>query len=320
MNAHTDAGHQEQALLEVRDFQVELITDAGIIRAVDSVSFSIYRGETVTIIGESGSGKSTTAMGVLRLLPEDLAVISGSVLIDGVDVIAEPKAIDKVRGKTLALIPQDPMTALSPVHSIGSQLSEAIRIAGAASKDRDAVRARAIRLLEQVHIPTPDKQLKKYPHQLSGGMLQRVLIAIALASEPQLLVADEPTSALDVTVQGGILDLLLELQEQRGIGILMITHDLGVARLISDRIHVMKDGSFVESGEVQQIVDNPATEYTRSLLAAVPVLGPWDETPAASGEPAANAGGDGTAVGRSAVDTSTTAPGAALTRTGVRHE
>jgi len=330
MNAHTDAGHHEQALLEVRDFQVELITDAGIIRAVDSVSFSIHRGETVTIIGESGSGKSTTAMGILRLLPEDLAVISGSVLIDGVDVIAEPKAIDKVRGKTLALIPQDPMTALSPVHSIGSQLSEAIRIAGAASKDRDAVRARAIRLLEQVHIPTPDKQLKKYPHQLSGGMLQRVLIAIALASEPQLLVADEPTSALDVTVQGGILDLLLELQEQRGIGILMITHDLGVARLISDRIHVMKDGSFVESGEVQQIVEHPATEYTRSLLAAVPVLGPWDETPGLSAgeDPAANEdddggstdGGDGTAVGRSAVGTTTTAPGADLTRTGVRHE
>lgn len=272
---------QEQPLLEVRNFQVELITDAGIVRAVDSVSFSIYRGETVTIIGESGSGKSTTAMGILRLLPEDLAVLSGTVLIDGVDVTANPKAIDKVRGKTLALIPQDPMTALSPVHSIGSQLIEAIRIAGAAStKDKSAAQARAVRLLEQVHIPTPEKQLKKYPHQLSGGMLQRVLIAIALASEPQLLVADEPTSALDVTVQGGILDLLLELQEQRGIGILMITHDLGVARLISDRIHVMKDGAFVESGDVQQIVDHPATEYTRSLLAAVPALGPWDETSA----------------------------------------
>jgi peptide/nickel transport system ATP-binding protein len=276
------SAHREQPLLDVRDFQVELITDAGIIRAVDSVSFRIHRGETVTIIGESGSGKSTTAMGILRLLPEDLAVLSGTVLIDGVDITADPKAIGKVRGKTLALIPQDPMTALSPVHSIGSQLFEAIRIAGAASKDKGALQARAVRLLQQVHIPTPEKQLKKYPHQLSGGMLQRVLIAIALASEPQLLVADEPTSALDVTVQGGILDLLLELQEQRGIGILMITHDLGVARLISDRIHVMKDGSFVESGEVQQIVDHPATDYTRGLLAAVPVLGPWDETPDAS--------------------------------------
>jgi peptide/nickel transport system ATP-binding protein len=304
--AHTDSGHTEPALIEVRDFQVELITDAGIIRAVDSVNFSIHRGETVTIIGESGSGKSTTAMGILRLLPDDLAVLSGTVLIDGVDVVAAPKAIDKVRGRTVALIPQDPMTALSPVHSIGSQLSEAIRIAGAASKEKDAVRARAIRLLEQVHIPTPEVQLKKYPHQLSGGMLQRVLIAIALASEPQLLVADEPTSALDVTVQAGILDLLLELQEQRGIGILMITHDLGVARLISDRIHVMKDGSFVESGDVQQVVEQPATEYTRNLLAAVPVLGPWDETPAGNTSQSAS--------------TTAAAGDAALTSTGVQND
>lgn len=320
MNAQSDTkSHTEQPLLEVRDFQVELITDAGIIRAVDSVSFSIHRGETVTIIGESGSGKSTTAMGLLRLLPEDLAVLSGSVRIDGVDVITEPKAIEKVRGRTVALIPQDPMTALSPVHSIGSQLSEAIKVAGAASaKDKDAVRARAIRLLEQVHIPTPEAQLKKYPHQLSGGMLQRVLIAISLASEPQLLVADEPTSALDVTVQGGILDLLLELQEQRGIGILMITHDLGVARLISDRIHVMKDGSFVESGDVQQIVDHPATEYTRALLAAVPVLGPWDETPGA--EDAANDGGTAAGSTGNADAHKTAAADAALTTTGVRHE
>ncbi|PNH85737.1 ABC transporter ATP-binding protein [Arthrobacter sp. AFG20] len=294
-------------MLEVRDFQVELITDAGIIRAVDSVTFSIHRGETVTIIGESGSGKSTTAMGILRLLPDDLAVLSGTVLIDGVDVVAVPKAIDKVRGRTVALIPQDPMTALSPVHSIGSQLSEAIRIAGAASKDKGAVRARAIRLLEQVHIPTPEVQLKKYPHQLSGGMLQRVLIAIALASEPQLLVADEPTSALDVTVQAGILDLLLELQEQRGIGILMITHDLGVARLISDRIHVMKDGSFVESGHVQQVVEHPATEYTRNLLAAVPVLGPWDETPAGN-------------TSQSASKTTAAGDPAALTSTGAQND
>ncbi|WP_104045889.1 ABC transporter ATP-binding protein [Arthrobacter sp. ZGTC412] len=326
MTASTETPFKEKPLLEVRDFQVELITDAGIIRAVDSVSFSIHRGETVTIIGESGSGKSTTAMGILRLLPEDLAVLSGTVMIDGVDISADPKAINKVRGKTLALIPQDPMTALSPVHSIGNQLFEAIRIAGAASaKDKGALQARAIRLLEQVHIPTPEKQLKKYPHQLSGGMLQRVLIAIALASEPQLLVADEPTSALDVTVQGGILDLLLELQEQRGIGILMITHDLGVARLISDRIHVMKDGSFVESGEVQQIVDHPATEYTRDLLAAVPVLGPWDETPAAA--PAAGRRSAGThaagthAAGSSATGgSSATTTDPALTQTGASHE
>jgi peptide/nickel transport system ATP-binding protein len=219
-------------------------------------------------------------MGILRLLPEDLAVLSGTVLIDGVDISADPKAINKVRGKTLALIPQDPMTALSPVHSIGNQLFEAIRIAGAASaKDKGALQARAVRLLEQVHIPTPEKQLKKYPHQLSGGMLQRVLIAMALAVDPVLLVADEPTSALDVTVQASILDLLMELQERTHVAILMITHDLGVARLVSDRIHVMKDGKFVESGEVEQIVENPQTEYTKKLLAAVPKLGHWDGEP-----------------------------------------
>ncbi|NKX54770.1 ABC transporter ATP-binding protein [Arthrobacter mobilis] len=264
-------------LLHVEDLQIELITPNGIVRAVDGVSFSIGRGETVTIIGESGSGKSTTAMGVLQLLPPDLAVLSGHVSIAGRDVLSDRKAITSVRGRSIALIPQDPMTALSPVHSIGRQMTEAIRIAGAADSTQ-AARERAVLLLQQVHIPDPASQLKKYPHQLSGGMLQRVLIAIALASEPELLVADEPTSALDVTVQAGILDLLLELQEQRGIGILMITHDLGVARLVSDRIHVMKNGVFVESGDVRQIVDAPQQDYTRKLLAAVPTLGEWDET------------------------------------------
>ena len=264
-------------LLDVQDLQIELMTPAGIVRAVDGVSFRIARGETVTIIGESGSGKSTTAMGVLQLLPPDLAVLSGQVRVTGLDVLADPAAIRTVRGRTVALVPQDPMTALSPVLTIGSQLGEAIRIAGAAS-GRAAVRARAVRLLEQVHVPDPAAQLRKFPHQLSGGMLQRVLIAVALACEPQLLVADEPTSALDVTVQAGILDLLLELQEQRGIGLLMITHDLGVARLVSDRIHVMRAGRFVESGDVRDVVERPAEQYTRDLLAAVPTLGAWDET------------------------------------------
>jgi peptide/nickel transport system ATP-binding protein len=270
----------DDLLLEVDQLQIELMTANGVIRAVDGVSFRIARGETVTIIGESGSGKSTTAMGLLQLLPRDLAVVSGTVRVTGLDVLADPRAIEAVRGRTVALIPQDPMTALSPVRSVGSQLGEAIRIAGAAS-GRAAVTARAVRLLEQVHIPDPRAQLRKFPHQLSGGMLQRVLIAVALACEPQLIVADEPTSALDVTVQAGILDLLLELQEQRGIGLLMITHDLGVARLVSDRIHVMKAGVFVESGDVRQIVDHPVEDYTRRLLAAVPTLGAWDETPAA---------------------------------------
>jgi ABC-type dipeptide/oligopeptide/nickel transport system ATPase component len=269
------------SVLDVRDLTIELMTPAGVIRAVDGISFSIDAGQTVTVIGESGSGKSTTAMGLLRLLPEDLAVVSGHAVLDGVDVVTEPKKFARLRGRSVALVPQDAMTALSPVHTIGKQLGEAVLRTGTAA--RAEVAARSVELLEQVRIPEPAVQLKKYPHQLSGGMLQRVLIAMALAADPVLLVADEPTSALDVTVQAGILDLLMELQERTQVAILMITHDLGVARLVSDRIHVMKDGTFVESGEVEQIVDNPQTEYTRKLLAAVPKLGHWD------GEPHTNA-------------------------------
>lgn len=262
------------SVLEVKDLSVELMTSAGVIRAVDGISFSIDAGETVTVIGESGSGKSTTAMGLLRLLPDDLAVISGHAVLDGVDVVTEPRKFAKLRGRSVALIPQDAMTALSPVHTIGRQLGEAVLRKGPASKAE--VNRRSVELLEQVRIPAPEAQLKKYPHQLSGGMLQRVLIAMALAVDPVLLVADEPTSALDVTVQAGILDLLMELQERTHVAILMITHDLGVARLVSDRIHVMKNGQFVESGEVEQIVEYPQTDYTKKLLAAVPRLGAWD--------------------------------------------
>ncbi|MFJ8788617.1 ABC transporter ATP-binding protein [Streptomyces sp. NPDC102462] len=263
-------------LLDVTDLQVELITAHGVVRAVDGVSFTVHRGETVTLIGESGSGKSTTAMGVLRLLPDGLAVLSGSVRIAGRDVLADPGAAHAVRGRTVSLIPQDPMTALSPVHTIGRQLGDALRLRHPRLSRAEA-RDRGVELLAQVHITKPQTRWRAYPHQFSGGMLQRILIAIALAGEPELLVADEPTSALDATVQASILDLLMELQERTGIGMLMITHDLGVARLVSDRIHVMKDGRFVESGPAEQIVARPAAPYTRELLAAVPRLGAWDE-------------------------------------------
>jgi peptide/nickel transport system ATP-binding protein len=266
--------HDTVPILRVEDLQVELITATRVVRAVDGVSFTIRHGETVTLIGESGSGKSTTAMGVLQLLPPDLAVLSGKVEVGGVDLLTDRAAAGRIRGRMVSLIPQDPMTALSPVHSIGAQLTGAIRLAG---HPKAAAATRAVELLEAVRIPRPTEQLAKYPHQLSGGMLQRVLIAIALAGHPVLLVADEPTSALDVTVQAGILDLLMELQERTGIGILMITHDLGVARLVSDRIHVMKDGRFVESGDAEQVVGSPKQDYTRRLLAAVPQLGPLDE-------------------------------------------
>ncbi|MCV7253241.1 ABC transporter ATP-binding protein [Mycobacterium hackensackense] len=257
-------------LLCVDDLQIELITAGGVIRAVDGVSFCIEAGETVTIIGESGSGKSTTAMGLLGLLPTDLAVLSGSVTFQDRPILNNVKALQAVRGRHIALIPQDPMTALSPVHTVGAQLRDAIRHSGVTGRARQ--RDRAVELLEQVHIPRPTEQLIKYPHQLSGGQLQRVLIAAALAAGPELIVADEPTSALDVTVQASILDLLLELQERTGVGMLLITHDLGVARLMSDRVFVMCNGRFVEGGSAEELLRAPQAEYTRRLLAAVPRL------------------------------------------------
>jgi peptide/nickel transport system ATP-binding protein len=254
-------------LLRVDELQIELITTRGVVRAVDGVSFCINAGETVTIIGESGSGKSTSAMGILGLLPADLAVLSGHASFKDCDILANASALEKVRGRHIALIPQDPMTALSPVHTIGSQLRDAIRHSGVTG--RSAQRTRAVELLDQVHIPRPTDQLSKYPHQLSGGMLQ-------------LIVADEPTSALDVTVQASILDLLLELQERTGVAMLLITHDLGVARLMSDRIFVMKEGRFVEGGSAEALLGNPQSAYTKRLLDAVPRLDghPGMEVPA----------------------------------------
>lgn len=264
------------SVLTVRDLVVELMTPRGVIRAVDGVSFDIAAGETVTIIGESGSGKSTTAMALLRLLPDDLAVISGSAQIDGQDVVGTRKHIGHLRGRSVALIPQDPMTALNPIATVGKQMVEAIRHAHPSLSTAQA-RERALDLLRQVHLSAPERRINSYPHELSGGMLQRVLIAMALSTEPRLIVADEPTSALDVTVQAGILDLLLEMQERTGVAILLITHDLGVARLMSDRIHVMHRGLFVEDGPVEQVVDHPRHEYTQALLAAIPELGEWED-------------------------------------------
>ena len=264
------------SVLDVQDLRVDLMAPGGVVRAVDGVSFQIDAGETVTIIGESGSGKSTTAMALLRLLPDDLAVISGRAEIAGQDVVGTRKHINRLRGRAIALIPQDPMTALNPIATIERQMVEAIRLSHPELGRREAS-GRALELLRQVHLSAPERRLKSYPHQLSGGMLQRVLIAMALSAEADLIVADEPTSALDVTVQAGILDLLLEIQERTGAAMLLITHDLGVARLMSDRIHVMRAGRFVESGPVEQVVDRPEHAYTRQLLEAIPALGPWED-------------------------------------------
>jgi peptide/nickel transport system ATP-binding protein len=264
------------AVLEVQDLTVDLMTAGGVVRAVDGVSFHVDAGETVTIIGESGSGKSTTAMALLRLLPDDLAVISGRAEVAGHDVVGTRQHINRLRGRCIALIPQDPMTALNPIATIERQMVEAIRLSHPELGRRQAS-SRALELLRQVHLSVPERRLKAYPHQLSGGMLQRVLIAMALSADADLIVADEPTSALDVTVQAGILDLLLEIQERTGAAMLLITHDLGVARLMSDRIHVMRAGRFVESGPVEQVVDHPEHPYTRQLLDAIPALGAWED-------------------------------------------
>lgn len=277
-------------LLEVEDLRVELMTGDRVVEAVAGVSFHIDRGETVTIIGESGSGKSTTAMALLRLLPDDLAVISGRARIAGQDITGSRDVINRLRGRVVALIPQDPMTALNPIFTIGRQMTEAVRIKSPSLSKADA-RRRALELMEQVHISNPEKQFGAYPHQLSGGMLQRVLIAMAVSTHADLIVADEPTSALDVTVQAGILDLLLELQERTGVGILLITHDLGVARLMSDRVHVMKAGEFVEGGPVTDVVEHPRHPYTRKLLAAIPELGPWHDPAAEAATDAQDAAG-----------------------------
>ncbi|ASO17851.1 peptide/nickel transport system ATP-binding protein [Actinoalloteichus hoggarensis] len=258
-------------IVDVEDLQIELVTADGVVRAVDGVSLHIDAGETVTLIGESGSGKSTTAMGLLRLLPAELAVLSGRAMLAGHDVVADPASIAALRGRVVGLIPQDPMTALSPVETIGRRLTKLVRLRDPGT-GRQAARARAAALLESVRVPDPAWLLDRYPHQLSGGLQQRVLIACALTGEPELLVADEPTSALDVTVQAGVLDLLMELQERTGVAILMITHDIGVARLVSDRVHVMRAGRFVESGDVEEVVDAPRHPYTRQLLASVPRL------------------------------------------------
>jgi peptide/nickel transport system ATP-binding protein len=264
------------SVVSVEDLVVELMTANGVIRAVDGVSFHIDHGETVTIIGESGSGKSTTAMALLRLLPDDLAVISGTASITGQDVVGTRKHVAELRGRAVALIPQDPMTALNPIATIGAQMIEALRRADP-DLDKAAARRRVLELMQQVHINAPEKRMRSYPHELSGGMLQRILIAMSIGADPQLFVADEPTSALDVTVQAGILDLLLEMQERTGVAMLLITHDLGVARLMSDRVHVMRRGVFVEEGPVEEVVGNPQHEYTRALLAAIPDLGPWED-------------------------------------------
>jgi ABC-type dipeptide/oligopeptide/nickel transport system ATPase component len=260
-----------QPLLDVQHLTV-VFDGARPVTAVDDVSFQIARGETLGLVGESGSGKSVTAFSILRLLQPPGRVSGGKVLFEGRDLLALPeREMRAVRGDRISLIFQEPMTALNPVMRVGDQIAEALIVHGKAGKTE--ARARAVDLLTAVRIPDPAQRVRDYPHQLSGGMRQRVMIAIALACQPPLVIADEPTTALDVTIQAQVLELLRDLKSQFNLSLLLITHDFGVIAEMADRVAVMYKGRLVEEGPVRQILREPKHEYTRGLLAAVPGMG-----------------------------------------------
>ena len=238
-------------------------------RVVDDVSFTVAAGETLCLVGESGSGKSVTAFSILRLLQPPGQIVNGRILFEGQDLLTlSERNMRAVRGARISLIFQEPMTALNPVMRVGDQVAEALTAHNMAS--RGEARHRAVELLEAVRIPDPTRRVRDYPHQLSGGMRQRVMIAIALACRPPLVIADEPTTALDVTIQAQMLDLIRRLQAEFGLALLLITHDFGVVAEMADRVAVMKAGRIVETGPVREILRTPSHEYTRQLLAAVP--------------------------------------------------
>jgi oligopeptide/dipeptide ABC transporter ATP-binding protein len=259
-----------RALLSVRDLRSEFRVDHGVLRAVDGVSFEIGRGEIVGVVGESGSGKSVTALSILRLLPRPHGrVAGGSVLLDGQELLTLPEAkMRAMRGHRIAMIFQDPMSSLNPYLSVGLQLAEVCELhLGLGARESWQ---RAVQLLARVNIPDAEKRARQYPHELSGGMRQRAMIAMALLCEPDLLIADEPTTALDVTIQAQILDLLRELRRERGLSILLITHDLGVVATTCDRVLVMYAGRIVESASAKDLFKAPHHPYTRALLESVP--------------------------------------------------
>jgi peptide/nickel transport system ATP-binding protein len=263
------------SLLDVQDLSVRFDTDDGAVHAVDRLAFSLDAGEVLGIVGESGCGKSVSAMSLLQLLPET-ARVTGTAEFDGVDLIAAPVSrVRRIRGREIAFVFQEPMTSLNPSFRVGNQLSEVLR--RHLGLDRKAARRRAVELLDLVRIPAPERRVDEYPHQLSGGMRQRVMIAMALACDPKILIADEPTTALDVTIQAGILDLMRDLRERLGTAIILITHNLGVVADIADRVIVMYAGRKVEEAPVQELYEHPQHPYTIGLLGAIPRPGGADE-------------------------------------------
>jgi len=262
-----------EPLLQVQDLQTHFFTDDGVVRAVDGVSFDVRPGETLAIVGESGSGKSVTALSILRLVAEPPGrIVGGRILFKGGDLAKlKPAEMRRIRGNAISMIFQEPMTSLNPVYTCGDQIMEALILHE--KLDKDAARTRAIEMLQRVGIPAPEQRVDEYPHQMSGGMRQRVMIAMALACRPAILIADEPTTALDVTIQAQILDLLGTLQKEFGMAVLLITHDLGVVAETAHRVAVMYAGQVVEYCTVEQAFARPLHPYTAGLQASLPKLG-----------------------------------------------
>jgi peptide/nickel transport system ATP-binding protein len=259
-------------ILEIRDLKTYFFSDHGEIPAVDGVDLYVRKGEVLGVVGESGCGKSVTSLSVMQLVPQPPGkIVGGSIYFKGEDLVhATEKRMRRIRGNELAMIFQEPMTSLNPVYSIGDQIGESVRLHHKLSKKE--AKAHAIQMLKKVGIPRPEQIINEYPHQLSGGMRQRVMIAIAMSCDPELLIADEPTTALDVTIQAQILDLMRKLNKDSGTAIMMITHDLGVVAELCDRVVVMYSGKVVEEGDVRSILGNPTHPYTKGLIQSVPHL------------------------------------------------
>jgi peptide/nickel transport system ATP-binding protein len=262
----------EDVVLDVKGLQTVFFTNSGLFRAVNDVSFTVHRGETLAIVGESGCGKSVTALSIMRLVPDPPGrIVGGSVLLEGTDLLGlDEDRMRQVRGNRISMIFQEPMTSLNPVMRIGDQITEAVRLHR--TMTRKEAWQKAVEMLRLVRIPEPERRALEYPHQLSGGMRQRAMIAMALACRPALLIADEPTTALDVTIQAQILALVLELQNELGMGLILITHDLGVVAQTAQRVIVMYAGRKVEEADVETLFANPRHPYTRGLMASIPAV------------------------------------------------